>query len=151
MTARRPFASREEVDAYLADDLLECLDCGRRMRFLGGHLPRRHGMTAADYRARWGLPADAPLAGRATRESHAAKARRLIADGRLTPNYAAASETARQAGRDQQVDWLRAEQAARAAVIPHEQLPPGARRADGRDADTAREYQRRRRAAKRST
>lgn len=38
-----------------------CLDCGKKMKMLKRHLMTEHGMTPADYRARWGLGADYPL------------------------------------------------------------------------------------------
>lgn len=139
---RRPFTSREEVAAYLSGDTLECLECGRRFWTLGRHLRRTHSLAPEDYRARWGLPASTPLAGQGYRQARSVVARRLIAEGTLIPNAAAACEAAREAGRGVRADWERAEQAERAARIPHPTLPPGARRADGRDADRARAYQR---------
>ncbi len=42
-------------------DLVECLYCGDRMRSLGPHLARIHGVTAAEYRADHRLPAGYPL------------------------------------------------------------------------------------------
>lgn len=42
-------------------DLVECLYCGDRMRSLGPHLHRAHGVTAAEYRAEHRLPASYPL------------------------------------------------------------------------------------------
>jgi len=38
-----------------------CLDCGEKMKMLKRHLGTEHGMTPADYRARWNLPADYPM------------------------------------------------------------------------------------------
>lgn len=151
MGPRRPIASAEELAAYLAGDEIECLECGRRFQSLGNHLRRAHQVAPTEYRQRWGIPALAPLAGQAVRATRAAVMRAAIADGRL--NYAhlpRATEEASDAGRGIRAEWERRQQAERAASIPHDQLPPGARRADGRDADVAREYQRRRRAAKKA-
>lgn len=53
-----------------------------------------------------------------------------------------AVDLARTAGRGIKRDFDVLEQAKIAANIPKPQLPTGAKRADGRDADKAREYQR---------
>lgn len=145
----RPIKSREELVEYIGADLMQCLVCGRRFAFLANHLRRRHGVSSKEYRADWGLPASTPLAGVKFRKARSVLAHRLIAEGKLDPCTALASEIARAAGRGYRVDWERAEQAARAAAIRHPELPPGAKRADGRDADHAREYQREYRRAKR--
>lgn len=139
---RGPICSAADLAAYLDGDLISCFECGRRFRLLSHHLRRAHDMTPDQYRVRWNLPAGVPLAGLATREAHAQKARRLIEEGRLVPNAGTASAAALTAGRGRRVAWERAEQAQRAAQMLHETLPPGAKRADGRDADHAREYQR---------
>ena len=146
---RQPIKSREEVDAYLAGDLIQCLECDRQFATLAHHLRRAHGLSSTDYRAAWGLPAGTPLAGLAYRESRSAIAQRLVAAGVIGQHAATATEVAREAGRGARVDWERAEQAARAAATPRTELPPGSKRADGRDADHAREYQRGYRRSKR--
>lgn len=38
-----------------------CLECGEKMKMLKRHLGTEHGMTPAEYRARWSLPADYPM------------------------------------------------------------------------------------------
>ena len=38
-----------------------CLDCGAKGRMLRKHLGQRHGLTPAQYRAKWNLPADYPM------------------------------------------------------------------------------------------
>jgi hypothetical protein len=40
---------------------ITCLDCGRKLRALGGHLSKCHNMTSGQYRKRHGLVADYPL------------------------------------------------------------------------------------------
>lgn len=52
----------------------------------------------------------------------------------------AATEAAKSRPRVERVDL--AKQAERARMIPRQQFQPGEKRADGRDADRAREYQR---------
>jgi predicted transcriptional regulator len=38
-----------------------CLDCGRKLKTLKRHLRADHDLSPADYRAKWGLPADYPM------------------------------------------------------------------------------------------
>lgn len=143
MRRTTPFQSREEVDAYLAGDTIQCLECGRWFRSLGSHLARAHTMTGADYKSRWAIPAGCGLAGRALREAQAALVRHLTAEGRLTRDHLpAATAAARGVPRWPRTDWLTDEQRAVAAGIERPTIPPGGKRADGRDADRAREYQR---------
>ena len=42
-------------------DAVTCLECGERMKMLKRHLGTEHGLTPAEYRARWSLPADYPM------------------------------------------------------------------------------------------
>jgi hypothetical protein len=138
-------SSAADLAAYLSHDDIACLECGRRFAALGTHLRKAHQMTARAYRETWHIPAGAALAGLAYREARAEIATRLIAEGSLIPNHAAANEAAREAGKRSKVDWQAADHAAIIkAVRPgdHGILPPGSKRRDGRDADKAREYQR---------
>ncbi|WP_068080547.1 MucR family transcriptional regulator [Novosphingobium rosa] len=49
------------VRASLKSDTLTCLDCGTKMKMLKRHLATDHGLSPAEYRARWGLNADYPM------------------------------------------------------------------------------------------
>ena len=49
------------VRASIKPDAVTCLDCGAKMKMLKRHLGTEHGMTPAEYRARWNLPADYPM------------------------------------------------------------------------------------------
>jgi predicted transcriptional regulator len=42
-------------------DAVTCLECGSSMKLLKRHLTAEHGMTPAEYKARWGLDEDYPL------------------------------------------------------------------------------------------
>ncbi len=140
----RSFTTREEIDAYLARDLIECLECGRHFKSLATHLPRVHGMTGREYKLRWGLPQSAQLMGRYLVEQQSARVRQMINDGHLTYEHLPrATQAAHGAERSPRALVDIEKQRAIAMTIPHETLPPGAKRADGRDADRAREYQRR--------
>ena len=45
----------------ISQDRLACLDCGRQFKTLVRHLREEHSLTPEGYRAKWGLPADAPM------------------------------------------------------------------------------------------
>lgn len=49
------------VEEWLTHDRIQCLDCGRWFRALGQHLNKSHGLTAAEYRRRWGMRQRQPL------------------------------------------------------------------------------------------
>lgn len=139
-----PFQALDDVEAYLAADQIECLECGRFFAFLPRHITRAHRIDAVAYRDKWAIPASRALAGLEYREKHAAKLRRMIADGTMTPAHAKATDAAREAGRRRKVAWQAETHAATVAAIrpgDHSLLPAGSKRADGRDADRAREYQ----------
>jgi predicted transcriptional regulator len=57
-------------------ETISCLDCGQKAKMLKRHLMAAHGMTAAEYRARWSLPKNYPMVskGYAARRSELAKA-----------------------------------------------------------------------------
>ena len=50
------------VRSSVKSDAIVCLDCGAKFKMLKRHLGTDHGLTPADYRARWNLPADYPMA-----------------------------------------------------------------------------------------
>ena len=49
------------VRASVKNDHIVCLEDGKKMKMLKRHLMTDHGLTPAEYRARWGLPADYPM------------------------------------------------------------------------------------------
>ena len=49
------------VRASVKPDHLVCLEDGKKMKMLKRHLMTDHGMSPAEYRARWNLPADYPM------------------------------------------------------------------------------------------
>lgn len=42
-------------------DAVICLECGKPQKMLKRHLTTSHGLSVADYRAKWSLPADYPV------------------------------------------------------------------------------------------
>ena len=116
--------------------------------FLPPHLSRAHQLSATDYRQRHQIPASVPLAGARYVANARARLQRAHADGTIHNNPQRASEAARGAGRGVLTLADREKQAAIARRIgPKPVLTAlGATRADGRNAERAREYQRRYRA-----
>lgn len=49
------------IRASVKADALTCLECGVKMKMLKRHLSSDHGLTPADYRARWKLSSDYPM------------------------------------------------------------------------------------------
>ena len=49
------------VRSSLKNDYLVCLEDGKKMKMLKRHLMTDHGITPAEYRARWGLAPDYPM------------------------------------------------------------------------------------------
>lgn len=131
---------------------IRCLICDREFVFLPPHLRRAHGITADDYRREFDLPAGLPLAGDGYRDMQREKLRIMRERGEFTydhlPQAVEASRSARERpkrgeAREKQVETVNKHQ-----PWNKNRLPPGAKRADGRDADRAREYQREYRARK---
>ena len=63
-TTPAPEEKREpavSVRASVKNDHLVCLEDGKKMKMLKRHLMTDHGITPAEYRARWGLAADYPM------------------------------------------------------------------------------------------
>jgi predicted transcriptional regulator len=54
-----------------------CLECGFRALMLRRHLREQHGLDAAEYRARWNLPATHPLTAPAYSEQRSAMAKAI--------------------------------------------------------------------------
>ena len=80
----RPFQTTAEIRAYLDEDRLPCLICGRRLTVLAAHLKASHGLTADDYRVRFGIPFSYGLAGRGFRAQAQARMLELRARGAIT-------------------------------------------------------------------
>mgnify|MGYP003574908568 CR=1 FL=1 len=49
------------VRSSIKPDYIVCLEDGRKLKTLKRHLMAHYGMTPADYRAKWGLPANYPM------------------------------------------------------------------------------------------
>ncbi|KAA1053771.1 MucR family transcriptional regulator [Azospirillum argentinense] len=45
----------------VSHDTISCLECGQKNKLLKRHLRVEHNLTPAEYRAKWGLPAEYPM------------------------------------------------------------------------------------------
>lgn len=78
------FTTKEEVDAYLVGNTIQCLLCGKWYKQLSsGHLQQKHKMTPDEYRERYRLPYSRGLTGQATHAKRSRHARKLQAEGKL--------------------------------------------------------------------
>lgn len=59
------------------NDHIICLEDGLKFKSLKRHLTTHHGMTSDEYRAKWGLPADYPMAAPAYSAARSAMAKSL--------------------------------------------------------------------------
>lgn len=57
-----PQAPAVPVKKSITPDYLICLEDGKRVKMLKRYLRTSYGMTPAQYRAKWGLPVDYPMA-----------------------------------------------------------------------------------------
>lgn len=128
---------------------IKCKICSKEFDFLPTHLRKTHAISADEYRDSYQIPAGVPLCSNSYSKKHAEKIAHMQKTGALTydhlPDAVAAASTS---GRGNITDDTRATRSDRIAQVRPwavNQLPPGAKRADGRDADRARESQRERR------
>jgi predicted transcriptional regulator len=56
-----PLTPAVSIKKSVQDEHITCLECGKKLKMLKRHLGTDHGMTPAEYRARWSLPADYPI------------------------------------------------------------------------------------------
>lgn len=59
--AAEPLVPAVSIRASVKPDHIVCLEDGKKLKMLKRHLMTRYQMTPADYRAKWGLPADYPM------------------------------------------------------------------------------------------
>lgn len=61
LAAPEPLVPAVPVRSSVKPDHVTCLECGVKGKMLKRHLMTAHGLTEADYRARWNLPSDYPM------------------------------------------------------------------------------------------
>jgi predicted transcriptional regulator len=64
----------EQIRASVTDDAITSFEDGKRYRTLKRHLTR-HGLTVAEYKAKWGLPDDYPVSAKSFSDLRSATAR----------------------------------------------------------------------------
>lgn len=142
----KPFVSMDEVAKYISGNLIQCLECGRHYRQLTRKHLQTHGLTHNEYRDKWGLPRGTPLMGKESRRKRSLIARQLIDQGAIDYSHLPrAVEASRTASRGRHVPAVKEEQSRLMSELrpgDWSMLPAGSKRADGRDAERAREYQR---------
>ena len=57
-TSRKPAVA---IRKSVTPDYIVCLEDGKQLKMLKRYLRSNYGMTPAEYRAKWGLPADYPM------------------------------------------------------------------------------------------
>ena len=80
------------VRSSVRPDAIACLECGAKLKMMKRHLATDHGLTPAEYKARWKLAADYPMVA----SEYAAKRKELavkIGLGRKPRTKAPESET----------------------------------------------------------
>ena len=61
----------------IGTDFIVCLEDGKKLKMLKRHLATRYNMTPAEYRSRWGLPADYPMVAPAYAELRSTLAKQM--------------------------------------------------------------------------
>lgn len=148
----KPCTNLDEVAEYISGDLIQCLECERWYKQLTGKHLRSHGLTPNEYRDKWGLPRGTPLMGQKSRKIRSNIMREMMDCGKMTHwHLPDACERARRVSRGKYVQAVKEAQSSLAATVrpgDWSRLPPGSRRANGKNADREREYQRAYRALK---
>ena len=65
------------IKKSVGQDFIVCLEDGKRLKLLKPYLRKRHNMTPAEYRKRWGLPSDYPMVAPAYAERRSTLARQF--------------------------------------------------------------------------
>lgn len=72
-----PPAPAVPIDASVGKDAITCLECGKGFKTLKRHLSTEHGLSPAEYRARWQLSKDYPLVAPSYSKRRAATAKKI--------------------------------------------------------------------------
>ena len=93
--AERPRTPAVPVRRSVRRDYVVCLECGWRGQMLRRHVTTAHGLTVAEYRARWNLPADHAMTAPAYSERRSTMAKQLgLGRGRASGEIATVPEAA---------------------------------------------------------
>ncbi len=75
--AEAPPAPAVPIDSSVGKDAITCLDCGKSFKTLKRHLSTEHGLSPAEYKARWGLSKEYPLVAPSYSKRRAATAKKI--------------------------------------------------------------------------
>lgn len=78
-----PFQTIEEVNEYLDDDLIYCLECGGRYKSLASHIHHSHTLSPDDYRRKYNIPMSYGLCSRSLKAQVSNRAKNLWSDGKM--------------------------------------------------------------------
>ncbi len=65
------------IKKSVTPNFIVCLEDGKKMKLLKGHLKRHHNMTPKEYRERWGLSSDYPMTAPAYAQQRSALAKKI--------------------------------------------------------------------------
>ncbi len=72
-----PLVPAVSIRKSVTPDAIICLEDGKAFKSLKRHLSSKYGMTPAEYRTKWGLPADYPMVAPSYAESRSALAKSM--------------------------------------------------------------------------
>ena len=72
-----PLVPAVPIRKSVTPDAIICLEDGKSFKSLKRHLSSKYGLTAEQYRAKWGLPADYPMVAPAYAEARSALAKSM--------------------------------------------------------------------------
>lgn len=96
--ATEPLVPAVPVKKSVRPDHLVCLEDGLPLKTLKRHLAVHHGLTPAEYRAKWGLPADYPMTAAAYSEARSGLARAAGLGRKRTESAPTAADASVDAG-----------------------------------------------------
>lgn len=74
---REPQKPAVPIRRSVQPDAITCLECGKKFKSLRRHIGTEHGLEPAEYRQKWGLPADYPMAAPNYSEQRSAMAKSM--------------------------------------------------------------------------
>ena len=77
IAAAEPQEPAVPIKKSVTDDHVICLEDGKKFKSMKRHLATKYGMTPADYRKKWGLPKDYPMAAPNYAKERSALARKI--------------------------------------------------------------------------
>lgn len=76
--------SKEQLEAYLSGDKIECLICGKKYKMLGIHVSQTHKMPTEEYKKKFNIPLTRALSTKADLEKRSAQTKSRHEKGELS-------------------------------------------------------------------